>query len=79
MIETDERQAEQIIRPLYERQFRVLETVYNKGGIYQRPVSNWQPECYIHDAMSYFRSKISNKEFVSYSYEERYIPVNKSL
>ena len=72
-------QAEKIIRPLYERQFRIIETVYNKNGIYQNPISDWQCECYIHDATSYFRSKISKGEFITYGYEERYVPVNKNL
>lgn len=79
VILTEDRQAEKIVIPLYERQFRVLETVYNKDGISQRPVSNWQPECYIHDAMTYFRSKFATNEFISYSYEERYVPVDKYL
>jgi hypothetical protein len=42
-------------------------------------VSNWQPECYIHDAMTYFRSKFATNELISYSYEERYVPVDKYL
>ena len=75
----DERGVKNPIRPLYEKQFRVVETVYNKNGIYSNPISGWHSECDVDDVMSYFRSKISKGEFISYSYEERYVPVNKNL
>lgn len=62
---------------LYERQFRVVEIIFNKDGISQHPISDWQSEHYIHDAMSYFRNKIDKNEFCTYTYEERYVRVKE--
>ena len=62
---------------LYERQFRVIEIVFNEDGVLKHPISDWQSERYIHDAMSYFRNEIDKNEFCTYTYEERYVRVKE--
>lgn len=75
--EMEERGVKKEIMPLYEKQFRVIETVYNKNSIYSNPISDWQPEYNIDNVMSYFRSKISKGECIFYTYEERYVRVKE--
>ena len=59
---------------LYERQFRVIKTIYNnKDGISSYPITDWLPESDLDVVMSYFRNKIYNDGFCFCSYEERYV------
>ena len=62
---------------LYERQFRVIEIIFNKDGISKHPISDWQSERYIRNTMSYLRAKINKNEFCTYTYEERYVRVKE--
>ena len=58
---------------LYERQFRVIRTIIGKETISNCPITDWQPESNIDDAMTWFRNKMDNNEFCFCSYEERYV------